>query len=74
MKLKLEQGIRLTQAQVLEIAKIIMTEPDLGWDYDLDSKSSNKTNVYEDKLIGKHASYHYRVNLSFKMITILKVE
>lgn len=73
MELKIAQGVRLTREQVKEIHDIVMNEPDMGWDYDLDSRESNKTNVYDVELSGEHGTYHHRVNLSWGLITIQKV-
>ncbi len=75
MKLKLKQGITLTQEQCIEIGQSVMQKPDMGWDaeYDADYVKPMKPKVYECILDGEHGKYHYRVNISFELITLLEV-
>ena len=72
MKLKISQGITLSQNQVIEIGKTIMTEPDYGWQ--LEDASPEEKYKYVVKLEGEYGIYEYRVNISWEMITILSVE
>jgi hypothetical protein len=73
MKLKLAQGVSLTQEQTLEVAQVIMTEPDMGWGYDSETRST-KSGVYDVVLDGEHGQYKYRVNTSFELITLKAVK
>ena len=75
MKLKIASGIRLTQEQVQEIANNIMSEPDIGWEGEYNSVEpiSERHKAYEVELQGEHATYYYKVNISWGLITITKV-
>lgn len=72
MKLKIAQGILLTKEQLEEVANTIMTKPDMGWNYDDETKETKL--VQNFVLDGEHGRYSYRVNLSWEMITLLFVE
>ena len=72
MKLKISQGITLSQKQVIEIGKTIMREPDYGWELE-DARPEEKYK-YEVRFEGEYGIYEYRVNISWNMITILNVE
>jgi hypothetical protein len=79
MQLKIEQGIKLTREQVLEIGNTIMQEPDMGWkpwvfDSAADREEWEKRHKWEEELQGEHGTYTYRINLSWNMITILDVK
>ena len=76
MKLKIEKGIKLTQDQVIEIGNSLMQEPDMGWDWDLEHNepASVRHKSYDVQLDGEYGTYHYRVNLSLELITILSVK
>ena len=71
MKLKLKQGVSLSQNQAKEVANVIMEEPDIGWEKTREEKGSH---VFDIKLQGEYGIYIYRVNLAFKLITLLKVK
>lgn len=73
MRLKVAQGLALTQKQLREVAELVMTEPDMGWDYDETSRSK-KTGVYNVSLSGEFGTYEYRVNTSFNLITLKAVK
>jgi len=73
MELKLAQGVSLTQKQCLEVAQSIMKEPNMGWGYDLETRST-KTGVYNVELKGDYGIYYYRVNTSFDLITLKAVK
>ena len=79
MRLKIQRGILLTQEQVEEIASSVMSPGDIGvWGLDSQGKPivtpEMNPKVYEETLHGEHGKYHYRVNLSWEIITILSVE
>jgi hypothetical protein len=74
MKLKYAQGVSTTQEQAREIAEVIMTQPDMGWSYDSGNRTDRKTGVYDVEFEGEHGIYHYRVNLSFELITLKSVK
>lgn len=76
MKLKVMQGVKLTQDQAKEVAESIMTEPDMGWGWDMSQgvNGAPTPNVYEEELQGEHGTYSYRVNLSWDMITLKSVK
>lgn len=79
MQLKIEQGIKLTREQVLEIGNTIMQEPDMGWkptvfDSAAERDEWEKRYKWEVHMSGEHGEYLYRVNLSWNMITILEVK
>ncbi len=74
MELKIAKHIKLTHDQVKEL-HLITTEPDNGWETDYNNLGGNmKANVYEVELKTDVATYHYRVNLSFQLITLLEVK
>jgi len=76
MTLKFAPGVRPTQEQALEIAQVVMAEPDMGWDWDLEHNepASVRHKSYDVQLDGEYGTYHYRVNLSWELITILSVK
>lgn len=74
MRLKVAQGVALTQEQAREVANVIMERPDMGWDYDSDTRKTMKTGVYDVEETGEHGRYYYRVNLSFELITLKAVK
>ena len=76
MKLKIQRGIILTQDQVREIANSIMAEPDITWEGELETVETVTPHhkSYDAELDGEFGRYHYRVNLSWELITILDVK
>ena len=73
MKLKVSQGILLTQNQVQEIGNAIMNAPDAGWGHASDGKEELPY-VYELEHHGDYGKYHIRVNRSWGMITLLALK
>lgn len=73
MKLKIERGILLTEEQLKEVLELIMLEPDMGWNYNEETGKYDKvtTNI---TCGDTGTTYTYRVNTSWDMITLLKVE
>lgn len=74
MKLKYAQGVSTTQEQAREVAELVMSEPDYGWAYDSDKRKPMKTGVYDVELHAEHGVYTYRVNISFRLITLKSVK
>ena len=72
MKIKITQSVALTKDQMVEVGQEVMSED--GWVNDVVERDNAKTNVYDCMRRGKYGNYHYRVNLSFKLITLKKVE
>ena len=71
MELKFEQGIKLP-CSIINMLVEIVQEPKQGWNFDKSIDGASFTNDYivsNDKYI-----IEYRVNLSWKMITILKIK
>ena len=76
MRLKLAQGVQPTQEQALEIAQVVMAEPDMGWEVGsrFESLAEEGKHTYEVRCAGDEGVYSYRVNLSEELITILKID
>jgi len=76
MRLKLARGVQPTREQALEIARNVMNEPDMGWDWDHDRRepASSQGPTYLVNQKGEEADYLYRVNLTHDLITILSIQ
>ena len=70
LKLKVSQGIYLTQENLQDLA-IINTIPDMGWNYDTETGHTNFVETVEVQM--ENHTYTLRVNLSWGMITLLEV-
>ncbi|MCK9576481.1 MAG: hypothetical protein M0R51_11210 [Clostridia bacterium] len=71
-EVKFAQGVHPNLEQLKELANDILHEPDMGWNW------CDEINGAKDIMIitesGEEGTYTYRVNLSWQMITILKIE
>ena len=79
MRLKLDQGVQPTQDQALEIAQVVMAEPDMGWkptefDTVAEKEEWEKRTAWTERCAADEGVYLYRVNLKEELITILKIE
>ena len=76
MRLKFAKGIRPTREQALEIAQVVMAEPDMGWGVGprFESLAEEGKHTYEVRCAADEGVYLYRVNLNEELITILKIE
>ena len=71
MIIKIDRDVRMNQNQLNELT-IVLAEPDMGWDVDNDYNELPL--VYDIEFEGIHATYTYRVNRSWQMITLLEVK
>ena len=74
MKIRILQGVELTQNQMIELSTLLRT-PDMGWDKDCNNEPIplQQGQYYDVKSAGDYAVYSYRVNLSYQLITIMEV-
>ena len=71
MIIKIDRDVRLTHDQLNELPTVL-AKPDMGWDFD--NHYNELPHVYDVEFEGEHGTYTYRVNQSWKMITVLGVE
>ena len=76
MRLKLAQGVQPTREQALEIAQVVMSEPDMGWGVGarFEPLAEEGKHTYEERCAADEGVYLYRVNLKEELITVLKIE
>ena len=81
MRLKFAKGVRPTREQALEVAQVVMVEPDMGWkptrsrfDTLAEKDEWEKKTVWTERCAADGGTYVYRVNLKKELITILKIE
>ena len=76
MRLKFAKGIRPTREQALEVAQVVMVEPDMGWGVGarFESLAEEGKHTYEERCAADEGTYVYRVNLKKELITILNIE
>ena len=76
MRLKFAKGVQPTQDQALEIAQVVMAEPDMGWGVGarFEHLAEEGKHTYEERCAADEGVYSYRVNLPEELITILKIE
>ena len=75
MRLKLDQGVQPTREQALEIAQVVMAEPDMGWGVGprFEPLAEEGKHTYEERCAADEGVYSYRVNLEKELITILRI-
>lgn len=70
--IKFDRGLRMTTQQLSEFANCVLVTPDMGLGHDsMGKKISQK--VYEVENEAEHGTYVYRVNRSWKLITLIAV-
>lgn len=72
MELKVMHGVRLNKNQLQEVVNLVMSQPDMGWNYNEDTGVQD--NVMNVVTSADYGTYTYRVNLSWNLITLLSVE
>lgn len=75
MNIKFEKKVELSQEQMLELAKLL-EEPDMGWGKDAQGEpiELKHSQYYDEVSSGDYGEYHYRVNLSYQLITVKEVK
>lgn len=72
LDLKVSQGIKLSKENINDLQNHVLKEPDNGWNYDDNIQAAHYIQHYKMQ-IGSNV-YLFRVNLSYKLLTLLSIE
>lgn len=72
LELKVSQGIKLTKENLEDLMEYVMDEPESGWNYEEEYEEANYIQHYKMQ-IGNY-EYSYRINLSYKLLTLLSIK